>query len=101
MEVYRSIGLQKIYRLGLGSILGLGRIAHRLSREVLEDIITDAPLFLIVSGARLPFPECPISLADDGSFQSEDGKLISGFRPYTKTSEIRIATELISKRFSN
>jgi hypothetical protein len=82
LDVYRVLGLERLYRLGLTDILSLRTVARKISLDVAEKFKeSDAPLFSLVACAREAFPCAPNCVADDGSVVQSAGVLPSGVRP--------------------
>jgi hypothetical protein len=82
LDVYRVLGLEKLYRLGLTDILSLRTVARKISLEAAEKFKdSDLPLFSLVACAREAFPSAPNCVADDGSVVDNGGTLPSGVRP--------------------
>lgn len=97
LEVYKALGLQKLYRLGLTEVLSLRALARKISLEVAEGFKdSDKPLFSIVACAREAFPCMPMCIADDGSVLESAGSLATGVRPIETLSgctSVRTALE--------
>jgi len=82
LDIYRVLGLEKLYRLGLTDILSLRTVARKISLEAAEKFKeSDLPLFSLVACAREAFPCAPNCVADDGSVVDGGGALPSGVRP--------------------
>jgi hypothetical protein len=97
-DAYRSLGLTKLYRLGLTELAALRRKAQRIPKDVAQKLAEeDKVLFSILACALEPFPEMPIFLSDDGSVASEEGALTSGQRPIESVQALTTVHRLLDK----
>jgi hypothetical protein len=82
VDVYRALGLEKLYKFGLSEIMGLRDIARTISLQEAEKLReSDMPLFSIIACARESFPCMPACIEDSGEVIQEGGVLPSGVRP--------------------
>jgi hypothetical protein len=97
-EAYRSLGLTKLYRLGLTELMALRRKAQRVPKDVAQKIAEDDKiLFCTLACALEPFPEMPLFLSDDGKVASDDGTLASGQRPIEGVLALTTVHRLLDK----
>jgi hypothetical protein len=97
LDIYRVLGLEKLYRLGLTDILSLRSVARKISLEAAEKFKdSDVPLFSLVACAREAFPCAPNCVADDGSVVDNAGTLPSGVRPIETVDGISMIRSKLS-----
>jgi hypothetical protein len=93
-DILSTVGLSKLYRLGLFEIFALRKAAKKLRADELKALQEDQPLFSIIAHARMDFPEAPLFLAADGTYTmtlSTDGveRLSAGSRPFIELAEVQ------------
>ncbi len=97
-DAYRSLGLTKLYRLGLTELAALRRKAQRIPHDVVQKLAEeDKVLFSTAACALEPFPEMPLFLSDDGSVAREGGALTSGQRPIESVQALTTVHGLLDK----
>lgn len=95
-SVYTTLGLEKLYRLGLAELMALRTTARKVTLEQAESFKdSDASLFSIVACAREPFPCMPMFLEDDGSVSDEQGALPTGERAIETLAGVRAVGNLL------
>jgi hypothetical protein len=72
-EIYSALGLGKIYRVGLAEVMALRLFARKVEPKQLELLRDQVKDLAVVARAREPFPEMPLSLKDDGTFDESSG----------------------------
>jgi hypothetical protein len=85
-ELYNSLGLGKLYRLGFTELMALRSEARKISVESMQLLQDDPVVFSCVACVREAFPEMPLFLRDDGSVDEGMGtgdpaKPLAGHRP--------------------
>lgn len=95
-EIYNTLGLEKLYRLGLADLMVLRALARKVSLEQAE-LFRDAEpaLFSTVACAREPFPSMPLFLEDDGTVEQKDGALESGERAIETLAAVKAVRDLL------
>jgi hypothetical protein len=94
--VYETLGLGKLYRLGLSELMAIRTKARKVPLEGIGALKDDEPvLFGVVACAREAFPVMPIYLNDDGSVESEHGTLAAGHRSLTTVRSVATIDELL------
>lgn len=82
LDIYQSLGLVKLYRLGLTELLALRSKARKVDLSVAEKLqASDPVLFSVLASTRESFPEMPLALQDDGTVISDQGMVQQGQRP--------------------
>jgi hypothetical protein len=100
LDIYHRLGLQKLYRLGLGSLHELRKSAMTIPEQALSAAADDQPAFAVVSLVRELFPCVPRFFQEDGSFrQIEEGKLDVQPRAFESLAEVNAAAQFIRTRF--
>jgi len=95
-SVYTTLGLEKLYRLGLTELMALRTTARKVTLEQAESFKdSDTSLFSIVACAREPFPCMPMFLEDDGSVSDEEGALPTGERAIETLAGVRAVGNLL------
>ena len=97
-EIYASLGLGKLYRVGLTDLMLLRTKARKIPLEgvgALKD--SDPAMFGALAGAREAFPVMPMYLNDDGSLEQEHGVLPAGQRPFTSLKSIETVSGLLER----
>jgi hypothetical protein len=100
-DLYQSLGLEKIYRLGLTELLSLRALARKIPLEQAE-LIKDSEQvrFSIIACARENLPCMPVCVEDSGKVIENGGVLESGNRPIESMQAVsflrRSLEELIS-----
>jgi hypothetical protein len=98
VEVYRALGLQKLYRLGLSEILSLRVVARGIALEEAEKIRDlDKALFSIIACARESFPCVPMCVDDKGAVIEEGGVLSPGVRPIETPQALQAVREALKR----
>ena len=88
-DAYESLGLGKLYRLGLTELMAIRTKARKIPLEGVGTLKDSEPvLFAVVACAREAFPVMPIYLNDDGSVESEHGTLPAGHRPFSTVKSV-------------
>ena len=95
-EIYNTLGLEKLYRLGLADLMVLRALARKVSLEQAE-LFRDAEpaLFSTVACAREPFPSMPLFLEDNGTVEQKDGALESGERAIETLAAVKAVRDLL------
>lgn len=95
-ELYNTLGLEKLYRLGLADLMVLRSRARKVSLEQAEAFRDAEPaLFSTVACAREPFPSMPLALEDDGTVEQKNGVLESGERAIETVAAVTAVRELL------
>jgi len=98
IEIYRVLGLQKLYRSGLSELLSLRKGAFKVEDEKLRGLEEESAVISLVAGLREPFPELPAFFSPDGSFMSrDDGTLEGGYRAIETIQEVASARRLLDE----
>lgn len=95
LGAYQALGLQRLYRFGLGRLQTLTAQAAKIPQEKLRGMAEDSAVFGIIAGARERFPEAPVYLTSNGKIESEGGQLRSGYRSIDHLSEIDVIRKLL------
>ena len=66
-DIYSSLGLGRIYRVGLSELMALRAYARKVEAAQLEQLRDKLKELAVVARVREPFPEMPLSLKDDGT----------------------------------
>ena len=85
--VYEQLGLQPIFRLGLGRILALRRLAQRRERTAPAG---DEAVAIIVEGLTGRFPTMPLFVQPDGTIHAAEGRLERSFRAIEHLGDITV-----------
>ena len=94
--VYGTLGLGKLYRLGLTELMAIRTKARKVPLDSIGALKDAEPvLFGVVACAREAFPVMPIYLNDDGSVVSEHGTLAAGHRSLTTVASVSTVNELL------
>lgn len=94
--VYETLGLGKLYRLGLTELMTIRTKARKVPLEGIGALKESEPvLFGVVACAREAFPVMPLYLNDDGSVESEHGMLAAGHRSLTTVRGVATIHELL------
>lgn len=97
-EIYAALGLGKLYRLGLTSLMALRTKARKIPLEGVGTLKDSQPaLFGALAGAREAFPVMPMYLNDDGSLEQEHGVLPAGHRPFTTLKSVETVNGLLDQ----
>ena len=97
-DIYSTLGLGKLYRLGLTELMALRTKARKIPVEgvgALQD--SDVGAFGALAYAREAFPVMPIYLNDDGTVEQEGGVLAAGQRPFTTSKGVETVNALLDK----
>jgi hypothetical protein len=97
-DVYSTLGLGKLYRLGLTELMALRTKARKIPVEgvgALKD--SDPGAFGALAYAREAFPAMPIYLNDDGTVEQEGGVLAAGQRPFATGKGVETVNALLDK----
>jgi len=95
-DAYQSLGLTKLYRLGLTELVALRRKAQRIPQHVVQALAEgDKVLFSTLACALEPFPEMPLFLSDDGKVAGEQGVLTVGQRPIESVQALTTVHRLL------
>jgi hypothetical protein len=98
LDVYRSLGLTKLYRLGLTELMALRRKAQRIPGEVAKKLAEDDKvLFSTLARALEPFPEMPLFLSEDGAVVTEGDALSAAQRPIESVQALATVHRLLDK----
>ena len=98
LDVYRALGLEKIFRLGLTELMALRSKARKVSLESLEACKDSDPvIFSTVACAREAIPVMPLWLNEDGSVTDDKGSLPAGTRPIVSLSSLGAVATIIEK----
>jgi hypothetical protein len=93
---YQSLGLTKLYRLGLTELVALRRKAQRVPQHVVQGLAEgDKVLFSTLACALESFPEMPLFLSDDGKVTGEQGVLTAGQRPIESVQALTTVHRLL------
>jgi hypothetical protein len=96
-DVYQTLGLGKLYRLGVTELISIRSLARKISLEDAESIRgEDAVLFSIVACAREPFPCAPECIDNSGLGIERDGSLATGIRPIDNLELLGVVKERLS-----
>ncbi|MCO6429470.1 MAG: hypothetical protein J5J00_01320 [Deltaproteobacteria bacterium] len=71
-QIYDIVGLQKMYRAGLGRLSELRRKARAVSEGRKDHVGQDMELEAVLALAKAPFPEMPLFLKEDGSATGQE-----------------------------
>lgn len=101
-DIYNTLGLEKLYRLGLAEVMVLRSRARRISLEQAESFRdADPALFSTVACAREPFPTMPLFLEDDGTVDQKDETLESGERAIETLAAVKAVRDLVEGALNN
>lgn len=100
-EVFDSIGLREIYRVGMYHLRLLRRQASSVPEETLRAFAEEQAAFAILAGAREAFPTLPKFFSVDRKWHEEQGKLVSGYRAYEKLEELSSAMSFLKETFGS
>ncbi|MCI5066392.1 DUF6178 family protein [bacterium] len=102
LSLHKTVGLQRLYRTGLGQLFSLRNAALSLRDESCN---SDPRLLAFLAGLRLRFPKLPRFLNSDGTFEhvaTEEGesspadeKLLSGFRAFEANADIEVSKKVL------
>lgn len=93
-DAYDTLGLQKLYRLGLYHLFELRKTAHKIKQDEVKNFIEDKILFSVTAHARQAFPETPLFIGTDGSIEQQQ-TIQSGSRGIGYLAEIRCITKIL------
>ncbi len=93
-ETLATVGLTKLYRLGLFELFALKKVAKNIKQDELKALQEDAALFSLIAHCRMDFPEAPLFLSKTGEYDLSlhgDGvqRLAAGSRPFTELIEVQ------------
>jgi hypothetical protein len=98
IDAYQTLGLEKLYRLGLTDIMSLRTIARKVPLELAETFKdSDKALFSMIACAREAFPCMPLCVEDDGAVIEEAGTLQVGVRPIETVKGITTVRSSLQK----
>ncbi|NMC62474.1 MAG: hypothetical protein GYA55_04830, partial [SAR324 cluster bacterium] len=101
IDIYRILGLQKLFRLGLWHLMELQKIALKIPVALIEPGTLSAENFSILACAREEIPEIPNFFNKDGSIQSEEGTLVPGTKAIEHLEEIQMLKKRLEDLFNN
>jgi len=64
VEIYKALGLRKLYRVGLNELFALRRLARNMRKEAVDQI-HDTSRLAVLDGAAQTFPEIPTFLLEE------------------------------------
>lgn len=100
LEIYRCLGLRRLYQLGLAALQDLRKSALAVPEQVLAAAVDDQPALAVVSQARELFPAVPRFFGEDGSSrQAEEGRLDARPGAFESLAQIQAAASFIRTRF--
>jgi hypothetical protein len=97
-EIYQTLGLGKLYRLGLTELMALRTKARKIPVEGVGELKdSDPAAFGALACAREAFPVMPVYLNDDGTVEQDGGILAAGQRPFTTAQSVEMVNLLLDK----
>ena len=98
-SVIQTLGITKLYRLGLAYLFDLRKKANRIDIEKAKSIAADPQLFSVLAHAREKFPCMPQFLSDSGEVEAaeEPGKVDPNSRPIESVKGLQLVTEILEK----
>lgn len=96
LELYKKLGLAKIYRYGLGELFNLRKTALKLHKEK-EAKLQDAEILAVLYALEKTFPLMPNFLNSDGSVDSVNGKLATGEKAIERLVELDMLKAYLAK----
>lgn len=86
LVIFQTLGIAKLYRLGLTKLFELRRQAAALRKRIPGEV--EQTIITILDAASAPFPRMP-AFFDLGAFvTSEDGSLLTGEKPFEHLKEL-------------
>lgn len=97
-EIYGTLGLGKLYRVGITELMALRSKARKVPLDEVGGLKDSDPgLFGALACAREAFPVMPLYLNDDGSLDSREGSLPSGHRPFVTVRGVETVSLMLDK----
>jgi hypothetical protein len=88
------LGWKNVYRLGRNEIVALQKLSYSVPDELSD---TDPVTQSILEAIGGTIAELPAFFCKDGSFEEQDGKLVSGTRAIETLQDVESATKYIEK----
>lgn len=85
--IYSALGIQGIYRLGLGTLFQLRKLARQRRKSLADD--AEPWLLAICDAIGQSFPVSPTFIQEDGTLLEVEGKLAPGNKPIDTLSFCR------------
>ena len=96
--VHGTLGLGKLYRLGITELMALRTKARKMPLDGVGGLKDSDPgLFGALACAREAFPVMPLYLNDDGSLDQQEGSLAAGHRPFATVRGVETVGVLLDR----
>lgn len=93
IQAYERLGLIQLYRLGLKQLFELRKMAHRVTIDSIEEMVSKH----LLEGLQLPMPLIPIFLKDDGTVLASEQQLSSERKAISHLQTCTFLRDLISR----
>lgn len=97
-EIYRALGLQKLYRLGLRLLYETRTMSRNISLRMSKELETDHILAAILQAAGENFPCIPAFFRDDGSIEEQSGLTPGGTKPIETLRELEALIAFLTNK---
>lgn len=92
---YSSLGVRGIYRVGLGKLLSLRRLAQKTRNGLPDD--SEPHIIAMLEALSISFPKSPMFLTSEGTIEEHEGKLAPGLKPIESLSFCKKLELLVDK----